>query len=118
MSQAATEGGLPPAAAVSNPVLAVLLTALNPAPAPTSLKDANGAIHSLSLGVGIAPGADPWVIGGIAVGITAALLYQRFYRIKLPPYLAFFGGRRFVPIITAFACVLLGVVMAFAWIPV
>ncbi|MGH3369729.1 MAG: PTS transporter subunit EIIC, partial [Nocardioidaceae bacterium] len=41
------------------------------------------------------------VFGGILVGVTTALLWQRFYRIKLPPYLAFFGGRRFVPILTA-----------------
>ena len=41
------------------------------------------------------------VLGGIVMGLVAALLYQRYYRIKLPAYLAFFGGRRFVPIITA-----------------
>jgi PTS system N-acetylglucosamine-specific IIC component len=50
------------------------------------------------------------VLGGIMMGITAALLYQRYYRVKLPPYLAFFGGRRFVPIITGLTGVLLGVV--------
>jgi PTS system N-acetylglucosamine-specific IIC component len=59
-----------------------------------------------------------YVLGGIIVGIITALLFQRYYRIKLPPYLAFFGGRRFVPIVTAATCVVLGVVMAFAWIPV
>jgi PTS system N-acetylglucosamine-specific IIC component len=59
-----------------------------------------------------------YALGGIIVGIITALLFQRYYRIKLPPYLAFFGGRRFVPIVTAAACVVLGVVMAFAWIPV
>lgn len=52
------------------------------------------------------------VLGGIVIGITAALLWQRFYRINLPPYLAFFGGRRFVPIITSFAAIVIGVVMA------
>ena len=51
------------------------------------------------------------VLGGILIGVTAAVLWQRFYRIKLPEYLAFFGGRRFVPIITAFAAILLGVAM-------
>ncbi|MCU1676586.1 MAG: ptsG1 [Frankiales bacterium] len=59
-----------------------------------------------------------FVLGGIAVGIITALLFQKYYRVKLPPYLAFFGGRRFVPIVTAAACVALGVVMAFVWIPV
>ncbi|HSE07661.1 MAG TPA: PTS transporter subunit EIIC [Nocardioidaceae bacterium] len=55
------------------------------------------------------------VFGGILVGITTALLWQRFYRIKLPPYLAFFGGRRFVPIVTALVTLGLGVVLAFAY---
>lgn len=57
------------------------------------------------------------VLGGIIIGLTAAVLWQRYYRIKLPPYLAFFGGRRFVPIITAFAAVIIGVVMSFLYRP-
>jgi len=48
------------------------------------------------------------VLSGILIGIVTALLYNRFYRIKLPPYLAFFGGRRFVPIITALAGFVIG----------
>ena len=61
------------------------------------------------------------VLGGIIIGITAALLWQRFYRIKLPDWLAFFGGRRFVPIITSGAAVLIATVMgaiypAFNWL--
>ncbi|WP_434056400.1 PTS transporter subunit EIIC [Georgenia sunbinii] len=55
------------------------------------------------------------VLGGITIGIVAAVLYQRYYRIKLPPYLAFFGGRRFVPIITAFTAVVVAVVFAFLY---
>jgi PTS system N-acetylglucosamine-specific IIC component len=58
------------------------------------------------------------VLGGILVGVMAALLWQRYYRVKLPPYLAFFGGRRFVPIVTAAAAIVLGVVMGFVWLPV
>lgn len=58
------------------------------------------------------------VLGGILVGITAALLWQRYYRIKLPTWLAFFGGRRFVPIITAVVCLLLGVAMGWVWSPI
>lgn len=50
------------------------------------------------------------VLGGIIVGLVTAALWQRFHRVKLPPYLAFFGGRRFVPIINSFALLLLGVV--------
>ena len=52
------------------------------------------------------------VLGGIIIGVVTALLYQRFYRIKLPIYLAFFGGRRFVPIVTAAAAVVVGVIMS------
>ncbi|KAB2351492.1 PTS transporter subunit EIIC [Actinomadura rudentiformis] len=55
------------------------------------------------------------VLGGIVVGLMVAVLYQRFYRIKLPTWLAFFGGRRFVPIISAGAALLLGVVFGFIW---
>jgi len=55
------------------------------------------------------------VFGGILVGVVTALLWQRFYRITLPPYLAFFGGRRFVPIITALATLLLAVALSFLY---
>ena len=58
------------------------------------------------------------VLGGILIGLVTALLYQKFYRIKLPPYLAFFGGRRFVPIITAFTALVLGVLFGYIWPPV
>jgi PTS system N-acetylglucosamine-specific IIC component len=52
------------------------------------------------------------VLGGIVIGLTAALLYQKYYRIKLPAYLAFFGGRRFVPIITAGMAIVIAVIGA------
>ncbi|TDQ51967.1 PTS transporter subunit EIIC [Actinorugispora endophytica] len=55
------------------------------------------------------------VLGGIVIGLTAALLWQRYYRIKLPTWLGFFGGRRFVPIVTAFAALILAVVFGFVW---
>src|SRR5699024_10674122 len=51
------------------------------------------------------------VLGGIIIGIVTALLYQRCRRIKLPTYLGFFGGRRFVPIVTSVAAMLIAVVM-------
>lgn len=56
-------------------------------------------------------------LGGIVIGITAALLWQRYYRIKLPAYLAFFGGRRFVPILTSFTSMIIAVLMAFIYKP-
>jgi PTS system N-acetylglucosamine-specific IIC component len=55
------------------------------------------------------------VFGGILVGMLTALLWQRFYRISFPPYLAFFGGRRFVPVVTALATLVLGVAMSFIY---
>ena len=58
---------------------------------------------------------DYGVFGGILVGIAAALLWQRFHRIRLPTYLAFFGGRRFVPIVTANVALGLGVLLSFAY---
>ena len=42
------------------------------------------------------------------MGLIAGILWQRYHRIKLPPYLAFFGGRRFVPIITAGRAIVVG----------
>jgi PTS system N-acetylglucosamine-specific IIC component len=61
------------------------------------------------------PSIDYGVFGGIVVGLLAALLWQRFHRLALPTYLAFFGGRRFVPIVTALAALLLGVGLSFAY---
>ncbi|NTX11520.1 PTS transporter subunit EIIC [Myxococcus sp. CA051A] len=52
---------------------------------------------------------------GILAGLSAGLLYNRFKDTKLPEYLAFFGGRRFVPIVTGFACLLFALAFGFAW---
>jgi N-acetylglucosamine PTS system EIICBA or EIICB component len=57
------------------------------------------------------------VLGGIVMGLVAAFLWHRYHRISLPPYLAFFGGRRFVPIITAFAAVAISVLMSLVYKP-
>ncbi|SDR47588.1 PTS glucose transporter subunit IIBC [Pseudovibrio sp. Tun.PSC04-5.I4] len=61
---------------------------------------------------------DTGVFGGIMVGFVAATMFNRFFRIRLPDYLGFFAGKRFVPIITAFACIALGVGMAYVWPPI
>jgi PTS system N-acetylglucosamine-specific IIC component len=55
------------------------------------------------------------VLGGIVAGLVSAWLWQRYHRISLPPYLAFFGGRRFVPIITSFAMLVIAVLMSFLY---
>ncbi|UMZ13148.1 PTS transporter subunit EIIC [Pseudomonas sp. MPFS] len=58
------------------------------------------------------------MLAGIISGLTAGALYNRFKDIKLPEYLAFFGGRRFVPIVTGFTAVGLGVVFGLIWPPI
>lgn len=58
---------------------------------------------------------DYGVFGGIVIGLLAALLWQRYHRIKLPTFLAFFGGRRFVPIVTANAALVVGVMLSFVY---
>ena len=55
------------------------------------------------------------VFGGIIVGLGVAALHNRFYRIKLPQVLSFFGGARFVPIITSVVYLSVGVLMFFIW---
>ncbi|MCZ8537115.1 glucose-specific PTS transporter subunit IIBC [Paenisporosarcina quisquiliarum] len=55
------------------------------------------------------------VFGGIIVGVLAAFLYNKFFNIQLPQFLGFFAGKRFVPIVTAFSAVLLGIVMFMVW---
>ncbi|MFG3494386.1 PTS transporter subunit EIIC [Streptomyces sp. NPDC047928] len=58
---------------------------------------------------------DAGVLGGVVMGLIVALLYQRFYRTKLPDWAGFFGGRRLVPILSAFAGLAVGVVMGCIW---
>jgi PTS system N-acetylglucosamine-specific IIC component len=55
------------------------------------------------------------VLAGVLMGVVSAVLWQKFHRIKLPSYLAFFGGRRFVPIITAVVALVLGVLLSFVY---
>lgn len=55
------------------------------------------------------------VLGGIIVGLTSSFLWQRFHRTKLPPYLAFFGGRRLVPILSALAAMALSVIISLVY---
>ncbi|MBB3013963.1 N-acetylglucosamine-specific PTS transporter subunit IIBC [Cupriavidus alkaliphilus] len=61
---------------------------------------------------------DMGVLAGIIAGAIAGGLYNRYRGVALPPYLAFFAGKRFVPIVTALACLLLGIVLAYVWAPV
>lgn len=55
------------------------------------------------------------VFGGIIVGVLASYLFNKYFKIELPAFLGFFAGKRFVPIITAFSSLLLGIVMVYIW---
>ena len=64
------------------------------------------------------PNINMGMLAGIVSGLMAGALYNRFKDIKLPEYLAFFGGRRFVPIVTGFAAVALGALFGVIWPPI
>ncbi|WP_097983327.1 PTS transporter subunit EIIC [Streptomyces sp. f150] len=58
---------------------------------------------------------DAKVLGGVVMGIVVALLYQKFYRTKLPDWAGFFSGRRLVPILSALAGLVIGIVFGLIW---
>jgi glucose PTS system EIICB or EIICBA component len=58
------------------------------------------------------------VFGGIVVGAIAGWLFNKYYRIQLPAYLGFFAGKRFVPIVTALACIVVGIILSIVWPPI
>ena len=64
------------------------------------------------------PTIETGVFGGIIVGLIAAYVFSRFYKVQLPTYLAFFAGKRSVPIITAFAVILAAVILSYVWPPI
>ncbi|MEU2321512.1 PTS transporter subunit EIIC [Streptomyces althioticus] len=61
---------------------------------------------------------NPGVLGGILMGLLAAVLWQRYHRKKLVDWLGFFNGRRLVPIIMAFVGTLVGVFFGLVWEPI
>lgn len=58
------------------------------------------------------------VFGGIIVGLGVAALHNRFYKIKLPQVVSFFGGTRFVPIVSSVVYLCVGVLLFFVWPPI
>src|SRR5688572_946359 len=64
------------------------------------------------------PSIETGVFGGILIGAVAAILFNRYFRLTLPPYLGFFSGKRSVPILTAFAAVITGIALSFIWPPI
>ena len=55
------------------------------------------------------------VFGGIIVGLGVAALHNRFYKIELPQVLSFFGGTRFVPIVSGLTYTIVGILMFYIW---
>lgn len=66
----------------------------------------------------VAPGTDTGVFGGVIMGLVAAELFNRYHTIKLPTYLGFFGGKRFVPIVTSLAACVVAAILAIVWQPI
>jgi PTS system glucose-specific IIC component len=64
------------------------------------------------------PSIETGVFGGILIGAIAGWLFNRYFRLQLPPYLGFFSGKRSVPILSALAAVAAGLVLSLLWPPV
>ncbi|HZA14325.1 MAG TPA: PTS glucose transporter subunit IIBC [Myxococcaceae bacterium] len=64
------------------------------------------------------PSIETGVFGGILIGAVAAILFNRFFKLKLPPYLGFFAGKRSVPILTGLAAIFTGLALSFVWPPI
>lgn len=101
------------AAAVGYFVLTAAMTAFGPTVA--------GSIYGIDV-VGnpelMAKLTNTGVLGGIIAGAIAAALFKRYYRIELPTYLGFFAGKRFVPIVTALAAIIVAAVLVVIWPPI
>lgn len=61
---------------------------------------------------------DTGVVGSLVIGAVAVILHNRYHNIQLPQFLGFFGGSRFVPIVTSFAGILVGALFVLIWPPI
>lgn len=68
--------------------------------------------------VTINPDINMSVLAGIISGIVAGVMYNKFHDIKLPDWLGFFGGKRFVPIVTAAVSIVLALIFGYVWPPI
>ncbi|MBL9396639.1 PTS N-acetyl glucosamine transporter subunit IIABC [Klebsiella pneumoniae] len=68
--------------------------------------------------VTINPEINMGVLAGIITGLVAGAVYNRWAGIKLPDFLSFFGGKRFMPIATGFFCLILAAIFGYVWPPV
>jgi len=80
-----------------------------------ALSGAVGVLVAKAVYLGIDENLKMGVFVGIIMGVMAGLLYNRFHEIKLPEFLGFFGGKRFVPIVTAISAIIIGVLAGYFW---
>ena len=80
-----------------------------------ALSGAIGVLIAKAVYISIDKDVNMGVFVGIIIGVLAGLLYNRFHAIKLPEFLGFFGGKRFVPIITAISAIGVGVLAGYFW---
>lgn len=80
-----------------------------------ALAGAIGVLVAKNVYEAINPEINTGVMVGMIMGIVAGVLYNKYHDIKLPEFLGFFGGKRFVPIITSFAAVVVGIIFGFFW---
>jgi PTS system N-acetylglucosamine-specific IIC component len=80
-----------------------------------ALAGAVGLLISKAVYLEIDKNLNMGVFIGIIIGILAGTLYNRFHNIKLPEFLGFFGGKRFVPIITALSAIVVGILAGYFW---
>lgn len=76
------------------------------------------ADHLASAGQGMVLGIQTLqtgVLGGIVVGLVTAWLHNRYNKIELPQFLGFFGGSRFIPIVSSFAAIFIGIALFLIW---
>ena len=80
-----------------------------------ALSGAIGVLIAKAVYISIDKDVNMGVFVGIIIGVLAGLLYNRFHAIKLPEFLGFFGGKRFVPIITAVTAIGVGILAGYFW---
>lgn len=76
---------------------------------------AGGGAYTNLMGI---PTLQTGVLGGLIAGVLAAVMYNKFFKVKLPDFLGFFSGKRFVPIITALFAFLIGLILPSIWEPI
>ena len=81
-----------------------------------ALSGAIGVLIAKAVYTGIDKDVNMGVFVGIVIGVLAGTLYNRFHDIKLPEFLGFFGGKRFVPIVTALSAIVVGVLAGYFWV--